>query len=150
MATIRRAKPDEAQLLSDLALLSKAQWDYSEDILACRDALSIDENYILKNHVFVMEEDRKMLGFFAFLIKNGQAALDFMYLNPEFIGRGYGKMLWSHVVDKAKELDIRGFTIDSDPNARGFYERMGAVVIGETPSTVFTDRALPLLKYVVS
>ncbi|WP_408009772.1 GNAT family N-acetyltransferase [Pseudalkalibacillus sp. A8] len=151
MAAIRRAKPEESQLLSDLALLSKAQWDYSEEfILACRDALTIDEKYILKNHVFVMEEDRTTLGFFAFVIKNGQAALDFMYLNPEIIGRGYGKILWSHVVTRAKELGISRFTIDSDPNAKGFYEKMGAVVIGETPSTVFADRSLPLLKYVVS
>ncbi|MGP4081218.1 GNAT family N-acetyltransferase [Pseudalkalibacillus sp. R45] len=151
MAAIRRAKPEEAQLLSDLALLSKAQWDYSEEfILTCRDALTLSEKYIEKNEVYVLEDNRKVLGFFAFVIKNGQAALDFMYLNPGFIGEGYGKQLWSHVVHRANELDISSFTIDSDPHAMGFYEKMGAVKIGETPSTVFADRKLPLMKYEVS
>ena len=37
--------------------------------------------------------------------------------------------------------------IDSDPNVKGYYLKMGAKLIGETPSTVFKGRLLPLLKY---
>ncbi|GAB6464822.1 hypothetical protein bcgnr5373_44630 [Bacillus cereus] len=48
---------------------------------------------------------------------------------------------------KANELGLKSFTIDSDPNAKGYYLKMGAQLIGETPSTVFKDRLLPLLKY---
>ncbi|SCB67628.1 GCN5-related N-acetyltransferase [Bacillus mycoides] len=42
---------------------------------------------------------------------------------------------------------MKSFTIDSDPNAKGFYVKMGAKLIGETPSTVFKNRLLPLLQY---
>ena len=38
----------------------------------------------------------------------------------------------------------KSFTIDSDPNAKGYYLKMGAQLIGETPSTVFKGRLLPL------
>ena len=48
---------------------------------------------------------------------------------------------------KANELGLKSFTIDSDPNAKGYYLKMGAQLIGETPSTVFKGRVLPLLKY---
>ncbi|MEC2627220.1 GNAT family N-acetyltransferase, partial [Bacillus cereus] len=37
--------------------------------------------------------------------------------------------------------------IDSDPNAKGYYLKMGAHLIGETPSTVFKGRVLHILKY---
>ncbi|UJA81554.1 GNAT family N-acetyltransferase, partial [Bacillus cereus] len=47
----------------------------------------------------------------------------------------------------ANELGLKSFMIDSDPNAKGYYLKMGAKLIGETPSTVFKDRLLPLLKY---
>ena len=48
---------------------------------------------------------------------------------------------------KANELGLKSFTIDSDPNAKGYYLKMARQLIGETPSTVFKDRLLPLLKY---
>ena len=55
--------------------------------------------------------------------------------------------MWKFVIEQAKELGIKSFTIDSDLNAKGYYLNMGAKLIGETPSTVFKDRLLPLLKY---
>ena len=48
---------------------------------------------------------------------------------------------------KANELGLKSFMIDSDPNVKGYYLKMGAKLIGETPSTVFKGRLLPLLKY---
>lgn len=70
-----------------------------------------------------------------------------MYIHPDYKGKGYGKILWEYVIEKANELGLKNFTIDSDPNAKGYYLKMGAQLIGETPSTVFKGRLLPLLKY---
>jgi hypothetical protein len=36
--------------------------------------------------------------------------------------------------------------LDADPNAVGFYERMGAEVVGETPSRIMPDRTLPRMR----
>ncbi len=65
----------------------------------------------------------------------------------DYKGKGYGKILWEYVIEKANELGLKSFTIDSDPNAKGYYLKMGAQLIGETPSTVFKGRVLPLLRY---
>lgn len=70
-----------------------------------------------------------------------------MYIHPDYKGKGYGKILWEYVIEKANELGLKNFTIDSDPNVKGYYLKMGAQLIGETPSTVFKGRLLPLLKY---
>ncbi|PGB01576.1 GNAT family N-acetyltransferase [Bacillus toyonensis] len=143
---IREAALAEANELSELALHSKATWNYSEEfILACKEDLTITEEYIKDNFVYVLENDDTKIGFFSFLCNEN--ALDFLYIHPRYKGKGYGKILWKFVIEKANELGIKSFTIDSDPNAKGYYLKMGAKLIGETPSTVFKNRLLPLLQY---
>ncbi|EEL88421.1 TPA: GNAT family N-acetyltransferase [Bacillus nitratireducens] len=143
---IRKALLSEANELSKLALHSKATWNYSEEfILACKEDLTITEEYIKNNFVYVLENDNTKIGFFSFLRSDN--ALDFLYMHPSYKGKGYGKILWEFVIEQAEGLGIKSFTIDSDPNAKGFYLKMGAKLIGETPSTVCKDRLLPLLKY---
>ncbi|MBE7103375.1 GNAT family N-acetyltransferase [Bacillus cereus] len=143
---IREAVLCETDELSELALLSKATWDYNEEfILACKEDLTITEEYIKDNFVYVLENDNTKIGFFSFL--RNENTLDFLYIHPDDKGKGYGKILWMFVIEKANELGLKSFTIDSDPNAKGFYLKMGAKLIGETPSTVFKDRLLPLLQY---
>ncbi|OEH91707.1 GNAT family N-acetyltransferase [Bacillus solimangrovi] len=149
MNNIREALFEDAYALSDIALRSKAHWDYSEDFIeACREDLTITGQYIRQNDVYILDGVEGIIGFFTF--ERGESnSLDFFYINPDFIGKGFGKTLWEYMIKKAQELDINSFTIDSDPNAKGFYERMGAKQIGETPSTVFKGRMLPLMKYTV-
>ncbi|WLD94705.1 GNAT family N-acetyltransferase [Alkalihalobacillus sp. AL-G] len=151
MTTIRPARLEEAQYLSALALESKVCWDYSEDFIdSCVEDLTINEQYITDNYVFVLEDQSNIIGFFSFKKEPERSWLDFLYLHPVYIGRGYGKIIWNNVVEKAKQLKIETFTIDSDPNAKPFYEKMGAVLIGETPSTAIEGRMLPLLKFEVN
>lgn len=144
---VRTASLNEANELSHIALISKATWDYSEEFIqACKEDLTITDDYIVNNYVYVLESEGIKIGFFSFQRKE-EDALDFLYLHPNYKGKGYGKLLWQSVVEKAVELGMKCFTIDSDPNAKGYYMKMGAKLIGETPSTVFKDRLLPLLRY---
>ncbi|PEA29678.1 GNAT family N-acetyltransferase [Bacillus toyonensis] len=143
---IREAALAEADELSELALHSKATWNYSEEfILSCKADLTITEEYIKYNFVYVLEKNNMKIGFFSFL--RNENALDFLYIHPRYKGKGYGKILWKFVIEKANELGIKRFTIDSDPNAKGYYLKMGAKLIGETPLTVCKNRFLPLLQY---
>ncbi|PFK43976.1 GNAT family N-acetyltransferase [Bacillus cereus] len=144
---VREALVNEANELSELALSSKATWDYSEEFIqACKEDLTITEEYVKNNYVYILEDAGVKIGFFSFLRKE-EDILDFLYLHPNYKGKGYGKLLWQSVVEKAVELGMKCFTIDSDPNAKGYYMKMGAKLIGEVPSTVFKDRLLPLLRY---
>lgn len=147
MLIVREALLNEANELSHIALTSKATWDYSEEFIrACKEDLTITEEYVKNNYVYILEDEGVKIGFFAFLRKD-EGTLDFLYLHPAYKGKGYGKVLWKGVVEKAAELGMKSFTIDSDPNAKGYYMKMGAKLIGETPSTVFAGRVLPLLQY---
>ncbi|WP_175615963.1 GNAT family N-acetyltransferase [Piscibacillus halophilus] len=149
MVYLRSALVDDAEQLSNLALKSKAYWGYSRDFIqACKEDLRINEKYIQDNFVYVFEGRKGIVGFFAF--QRGETdSLDFLYINPNFIGKGFGKKLWNYVIQTARELGIKSFTIDSDPNAKGFYEKMGAKKISETPSTVFEGRMLPFMRFTI-
>ncbi|MEY9972139.1 N-acetylglutamate synthase-like GNAT family acetyltransferase [Lysinibacillus sp. RC46] len=142
---IRTAKIQDCYLLSNLAYKSKAYWGYTEDFLQqCKDDLTVTKEYIEKNPVYVMESDNKIVAFYSFTIN--ELKLDALFIDPDYIGKGLGRMIWDHLLNKAKELGISEFTLDSEPNAEGFYLKMGAKNIGSTPSTVFPDRQLPLMK----
>ena len=53
---IRRARPEEAGVLSALALRSKAHWGYDADFLAaCRDDLTLIPEEIATSMVYVLD-----------------------------------------------------------------------------------------------
>lgn len=50
-------------------------------------------------------------------------------------------------MEVARALGLSSLLIDADPNAEGFYLRMGAERVGEVPSGSISGRMLPLLRY---
>ena len=63
------------------------------------------------------------------------------------IGTGIGKELFLDAMERAAKLNVEAVEISSDPNAAGFYKRMGATQIGEVDSPIDgQDRKLPRLK----
>ncbi|MCR6104862.1 GNAT family N-acetyltransferase [Salipaludibacillus agaradhaerens] len=142
---IRKAKPEDSDKLSHLAYKSKSYWGYSQDFLKkCKDDLAVTGEYIEQNPVYLIEKDYKIIGFYSFALKNKQ--LEALFIDPDYIGKGIGKLLWFDLLDKAKELNLKEFTLESEPYAEGFYLKMGANKIGYTSSTVFPNRNLPLMK----
>ncbi|WP_017728458.1 GNAT family N-acetyltransferase [Halalkalibacterium ligniniphilum] len=142
---IRKAKPKDSDTLSNLAYKSKSYWGYSKDFLKrSKDDLTVTGEYIEQNPVYLMEKDNKIVAFYNFEVKNKK--LEALFIDPDYIGKGIGKLLWLDLLGKAKELNIKEFTLDSEPNAEGFYLKMGANKIGYTSSTVFPNRNLPLMK----
>jgi predicted N-acetyltransferase YhbS len=54
-----------------------------------------------------------------------------LMIDPNAVGRGLGRLLWNHAVDSASALGATTITLDADPNAEPFYQRMGAETVGE-------------------
>ena len=74
-----------------------------------------------------------------------EADLAKLFVAPTAQGAGIGRALFAWAVAEARRKGARRMTIESDPHARAFYERMGAAVIGEAPSGAIPGRTLPLL-----
>ena len=145
---LRSARPHEADLLSDLALRSKSHWGYPvEFIEACRQELTLSVEFIIASPVFVLEDGERVIGFYGLREAASELELLYLFVEPEFVNRGYGKLLWEHAVKMAAKLGFHKISIESDPHAEAFYQSMGARRIGTVNSAVQPGRTLPVLEF---
>lgn len=147
MVTLRRARPDEAGVLSELALAAKAYWGYDEEFLAAvGEELTFSPDDVASRHVVVAELDGAVIGFYSLDGEPPLGALEDMWLRPDRIGTGLGRVLWDHAMTAAAAAGFEHLDIDAEPFAEGFYLKMGAARIGVTPSGSIPGRMLPLLR----
>lgn len=145
---IRRATPEEASTLTTIALEAKRYWGYPEHwIKHWESDLTISADFIREHHVYVAEVEGEIRGFYALCVTGDSAELEHLWVTPASIGTGVGKELFLDAMEKAAALAVRDVEISSDPNAAGFYKRMGATQIGEVESPIDGQaRKLPRLK----
>jgi GNAT superfamily N-acetyltransferase len=144
---IRPARAEEADLLTDLSLRAKALWGYDAGFLArCRAVMTVKAHDIENQPHYVAELDGRIAGFYGFEPEAEGVGLDYLFVEPELVGRGIGRALWRHAVDTARGRGHRALVVVSDPNAEGFYVKMGCQRIGTRPSDLESGRQLPLLR----
>ena len=144
---IRKALTEDAATLTTIAHDAKRHWGYPEHwIKHWQDDLTISPDFVAANQVYVAERDNELLGFYALIIRNEKAELDHLWVAPAHLGTGVGKELFLHSMQTAARRNIPEVGISSDPNAEGFYRKMGAHRIGETVSEIDGQpRTLPRL-----
>ncbi|HEV2884817.1 MAG TPA: GNAT family N-acetyltransferase [Pyrinomonadaceae bacterium] len=144
---IRPAKSSEAGALTALALEAKRYWGYPDHwIERWKDDLTVSPDYLASNQVNVAEEHDQIVGFYALLVQGDKAELDHLWVAPEHIGSGVGKQLFLHAMQNASEQNIGTVAVLADPNAEGFYLKMGAYKIGEEVTEIDGQpRVLPRL-----
>jgi GNAT superfamily N-acetyltransferase len=156
MDCIRRARPGESGVLTELAMASKAHWGYSPAFLAaCRGELTVEEGDLAD--AYVLERDGVPAAFYLVVADGPSYYLDFFYVHPSFIGGGLGRALFQHLIGLVESRGIVRFLLHADPNAEPFYLAMGATRIGEVDSQVASPetqnakaaprRRLPVLEW---
>lgn len=144
---IRPAHAGEARLLGELALRSKAHWGYSTQFLeAVRAELSYSEKQLQSErmHCFVLESAGRPVGFYALAHQRGpEIELDSLFVEPEHIGKGFGRLLIEHAKRVAAAMGATQMIIQGDPNAERFYRAAGAVLTGTRESGSIPGRFLP-------
>lgn len=151
MISLRPAQKDDCSSLTQLAFDSEKYWGYDAKYMdKFKDEYCISEKYINQNHVFILEDDSRIVGFFALAQSESEWELEFFYVTAKRIRTGYGQMLWKELIRFCREQDIREFHLVTSPQAIGFYEKMGAEVTGETASLLNPKRIIPVLHYKVA
>ena len=143
---IRQALPSEVEYLSELAFRSKSYWGYSDCFMqACLAELTVDECYIENNPTFVIEDGNNTIGFYSLEhISVSEVELSLLFVDPAFIGKGYGRKLMMHAQEKARHLGYSKMIIEGDPNAERFYRSAGGSVVGTRKSDSIPNRELPI------
>lgn len=145
-AGIRRASVADASVLSDLGIRSKAVWGYSEEMMATfRDELTLSRRYIEENFVYALWMD-VVLGYYSLVPHEPDAVeLGHLFVEPGQFGCGHGARLYRHAVERARAAGYEKMVIQSDPNAAGFYEKLGATLVRQVPSSV-PGRTIPVFE----
>ena len=146
--TIRPARKHEAEVLTDIALESKAHWGYDAAFMEmCRAEMSVSAEDIEQQTVVVAQVGAAIVGFYS-LEPDGKGGGEVhkLFVRPDFIGHGIGRRLFEDMCQQASSAGFQAIFLDSDPYALGFYERMGCAVIGEMPSGSIPGRLLPRMR----
>src|SRR3954453_3254172 len=145
---VRRAQPDEAARLTQIAHAAKRHWGYPQEWIALwQTDLTITPEFIANNEMFIAVAGNEIVGCCALVMNDSLAEIEHMWIQPEQIGSGIGTRLFAHAKQRAEELGASALELSADPNAEGFYERMGARRIGEIPADMAGQfRVLPRMR----
>jgi GNAT superfamily N-acetyltransferase len=148
---IRPARRDEASALGALCVRSKAHWGYDVEFMRLSwRSLQIDPAAIDEARVFVaVDEADRPLGVVDCAFLGEDVDLMHLFVEPGAFGHGVGRALFAKALEWTRTQGRGRLLIASDPNAVGFYRRLGAVDAGTIPSEAVPGRDVPLLTYTV-
>ncbi len=144
MLEIARAVPSDSDRLIAIAIEAKAHWGYAPDWMAAWGRLlQLPAAYMEENLVYKGMANGRIAGWYAVVLEQSHGLLDHLWGLPRSMGQGIGRRLFTHAMELAKASGIARLELEADPHAVGFYEHMGAKVIGEHHSEM--ERMLPLM-----
>jgi GNAT superfamily N-acetyltransferase len=141
---IRPVQPEDADRLREIFVAAKGSWGYDAGMVqeAAAD-LELSEAPGTRE-VYVAEVGGRPVAF-ASLARGTEAwRLDDLWVDPEWMGRGIGRLLFGHVADRARQLGARQLEWETDPNAVGFYEKMGGTYRRDSEPTIW-GRIVPVM-----
>ena len=84
-----------------------------------------------------------IVGFHALLqLTADTVELEALFVEPQYIGSGFGRILIEHAKDHARQLGASSLVIQGDPHAENFYVAAGAVHSGSRESSSIAGRQL--------
>jgi len=122
--------------LREIAVEAKAHWGYDRALVE-EWALGgdFDPESLRKRFLYVAEADGRPVGWAALIPRGEVGWLEDLWVDPPWIGRGVGRMLFEHVAAEARQRGARRLEWEAEPNAQGFYEHLGATYVRDSEET---------------
>jgi GNAT superfamily N-acetyltransferase len=142
---VEKADPCDFELLSKIALVSKASLGYDEKLIhAWASELKVSKEMIASFISFVVKRGDQIVGFWCReaieTVSDGR-----LFILPQDQRKGCGTLLWEAVMEEAKRRGLKTMIWEADYKALPFYLKMGARVLGEKESTVVTGLKFPIV-----
>lgn len=148
--TIKEAIPNDHKILTEITKKSKAYWGYSdEQIEIWSEFLMVTKEYIETKSVYNLIVDDQIIGYYSFFHESENTIkLDNLFVLPNFIGKGFGKMLLNDFFIRLKNIDVEKVILNSEPNSEEFYKKFGFVKVGQIETSI-KDRYLPIMELLI-
>jgi len=152
---IELALPSDCIRLTTIAFAAKRHWNYPDEYFNIwRDELTVTEDYIDKNLVFMAIYDEEIIGFGSVVVVENSFFtgevfveagywLDHLFIDPCFLSRGIGTKLLDYTRRLCSEKGVSKLLIFTDPHATGFYEKSGAVFLYDSLTSI-PGRKIPV------
>ena len=133
---IRPAHPDEGERLREITAAAKGFWGY--DPARVREwaaSLDLSPQRLAVAHALVAETDGRAIGWAEVLPpEGGVCVLEHLWIEPARMRRGAGTQLFGQAARHAAGLGATAMQWEAEPNALGFYARMGGRQVRTTTS----------------
>ena len=152
---INRANNTDSDILTEIAFFAKRHWNYPDEYYEIwKDELTITEKYLKQNIVYKAVYEELIVGFYSIvenksdfysgdiLVQKG-FWLEHIFIRPEYHRFGIGTKLINHAKHISEETGIQNLLIFVDPNAKGFYDRIGAEFLYDSKSSI-PERLIPV------
>lgn len=144
-----RAKSSDAEELTSLAHVAKRSWNYPEAwIESWREQLTVTAEFIRDHETVGCRIKGVFVGFYALSRRSDAMEFSHFWVLPAWQHQGVGRSLFQDALDRLRRSGISKLEIEADPNAAGFYERLGARRVRVNRYPFGGDiRELPVLVY---
>jgi len=156
---IRDAVVAETSELTQIAFQAKTFWNYPNTYIEkWTEELTISSQYIQDNFVRCKTINDIIVGFYSlvYVPENRTSGtiniekgiwLDHMFIAPKFHGNGIGRAFFVDIQSQLNRFTAEKILkIFVDPNAIGFYQKMGAQFIRNSDSSI-PGRSIPIYSY---
>ena len=143
--SIRPARPQEGDRLREIAIAAKAHWGYDEDWVRGWAAQGdFSQEALAARPVLVADLGGRAIGFATLIAQGDVCVLGDLWIDPDWIGRGIGTRLFEACAERARDLGAKRLEWEAEPNAVGFYQRMGGRYLRESAPTEL-GRTIPVM-----
>jgi GNAT superfamily N-acetyltransferase len=143
---IRPARLDEGERLREIAIAAKSHWGY--DLSRVREWAAqgdFSASGLRAKEVYVAEGEGRAVAWAALAPRAGETMwLDDLWVDPAWMGRGVGSLLFRHALERARNLGAVRLEWEAEPNAVGFYEKLGGRYLRDSEPSAW-GRVIPVL-----
>jgi len=140
---LRRAILNEVEMLNRLAIESEGIWGEDQAYMeAFTNLYKVTNQMVREEHVYILEDQKKLIGFFALLKHEEIYELELFYIKKELIGKGYGTKLWLQMIEFCRKTNIEKIELVGSDDVFNFYKKVGAKDVERIKSILQEERVV--------
>jgi GNAT superfamily N-acetyltransferase len=146
----RPARVEDRPRLREIAIAAKAHWGYDlEQVRAWGAEITVVSEEGGKD-IVVAEEDGgaivgwAIVGWASVEPRDDAWWLEDLWVDPDWMGSGVGSRLFREAAGMARAAGATRMEWEAEPNALGFYEKMGSRFLRDSEPTEW-DRVIPVM-----
>lgn len=132
----RRSARESHEQLREIAIAAKAHWGYPrERVVEWASKGDFSAETLGRLEIWVAEAGRDIAGWASLAAGDEVASLEDLWVDPRWMRQGVGSALFAAAADDARRRGAVRLEWEAEPNAIGFYRRMGGRYVRDSPTT---------------